>query len=423
MSVFTIYCHGTGGHRDKPDKEIVAAMGRRAVGTEYTNYLILDGVGAKPRNKEGKNPMAGTFNWADRDKAPKGKTPVELGGGRTRGALMAQATGFGLDDNVRHAVVTIANLLDGPGLPDTVNLIGWSRGAITAISIANALFDPATTEGLFRSIKCNIFAIDPVAGAEAGHGPDAESKRLVPPTVRNIMVLLAIGENRKTFAPQDLSRIQVVDSAASNIVFLPFPGKHDTVAQQNDPRAQEVSSVCWTLAYRFLQRMGTNPGTPARQLHTDEQMLEDYSGMVLRRPAYAKIKHSGLKQRVIGKGLAKREFAKHLDEYVRSPDYFINEHHRALFMRLFPQVYNWVFTFADFMPGLRSRKVGTTHPVGRELAYAIMVLPTFFETLYGLGFDVQGTVFTLPRPASGFDAKSAMNNQVRGDLRAMGALA
>ena len=90
MSVFTIYCHGTGGHRDKPDKEIVAAMGRRAVGTEYTNYLILDGVGAKPRNKEGKNPMAGTFNWADRDKAPKGKTPVELGGGRTRGALSLQ---------------------------------------------------------------------------------------------------------------------------------------------------------------------------------------------------------------------------------------------------------------------------------------------------------------------------------------------
>lgn len=47
MSVFTIYCHGTGGHRDKPDDEIVAFMGRRAIGSEYSNYLILDGVAGR----------------------------------------------------------------------------------------------------------------------------------------------------------------------------------------------------------------------------------------------------------------------------------------------------------------------------------------------------------------------------------------
>src|SRR5271165_1183227 len=123
MSVFTIYCHGTGGHRDKPDKEIVAFLGRRAAGEEYTDYLILDGVGGKPKNKEGENPMAGTFNWADKNKAPKGKTPLEQGGGQVRGKIMASATGHGVDDNTRHAVVTIANLLDKPqGLPDTVNL-------------------------------------------------------------------------------------------------------------------------------------------------------------------------------------------------------------------------------------------------------------------------------------------------------------
>jgi hypothetical protein len=51
-----------------------------------------------------------------------------------------------------------------------------------------------------------------------------------------------------------------------------------------------------------------------------------------------------------------------------------------------------------------------------------MVLPKFFESLYGLGVDVEGTIFTLPRPASAFDAKSALNLQVRGDLHAMGAI-
>jgi hypothetical protein len=426
MAVFTIYCHGTGGHRDKPDKEIVAAMGRRAVGQEYVNYLILDGVGGTPKNKEGKNPMAGTFNWADKNKGAKGGTPAELGGGeRVRGlfkSMRASASGFGLDDNVRHAIVAVANLIDGPGLPDTINMIGWSRGAITAISIANALFDPSTTEGLFRSIRCNIYAIDPVAGAEAGHGPDAESKRLVPPTVKNLMVLLATGENRTTFSPQDLSRLQVVDKAATNAVFLPFPGKHSTVAQQDDPKAFEVANVCWTLAYRFFRQFGTDPGNPARVLRSDEQMLDDYSGIVLKKPQYAKIRQKGFKQWVIGKGFGQRDFAKNLDKYVLSPDYFINEHHRALFMKHFPQTYDWLFTLRNFSPGLTSRKVPTTSPIGRELSYAVSSLPQFFETLYGLGVNVEGTIFTLPAPGSGIDTKSVVNLSVHGDLRAMGAV-
>src|ERR1700740_2500327 len=80
MSVFTIYCHGSGGHRDKPDKEIVSFLGRNAVGEEYKDYLILDGVGGVPLTPGDKNPMAGSFNWADRNKAPTGSTPKELGG-------------------------------------------------------------------------------------------------------------------------------------------------------------------------------------------------------------------------------------------------------------------------------------------------------------------------------------------------------
>ena len=50
MSVFSIYNHGSGGHRDKPDDEIVAYMGRYATGEEYVNFLITDGVGGKVGN-------------------------------------------------------------------------------------------------------------------------------------------------------------------------------------------------------------------------------------------------------------------------------------------------------------------------------------------------------------------------------------
>ena len=74
--------------------------------------------------------------------------------------MAASASGFGVEDNARHAIVTIANL---DTLPQTINMIGWSRGAVTALVIANLLFDPSTTEGLFRQVNVNIFAIDPVA--------------------------------------------------------------------------------------------------------------------------------------------------------------------------------------------------------------------------------------------------------------------
>src|SRR5580698_487313 len=124
--IFTIYCHGSGGHRDKADKELVVFLGKHAVGEEYKDYLILDGVGGKPTTTKAQNPMAGTFNWADKNKSAKGKTSVELGGGKTKGAIAANATGFGVEDNARHAVVTIANL---PKPPKTVNMVGWSRGS------------------------------------------------------------------------------------------------------------------------------------------------------------------------------------------------------------------------------------------------------------------------------------------------------
>jgi uncharacterized protein DUF5621 len=417
MSVFTIYCHGTGGHRDKPDKEIVAYFGRRAAGTEYQDYLILDGVAGAPKNKEGKNPMAGTFNWADKNKAAKGDTPLELGGGKVKGKLAASASGFGVDDNTRHAIVTIANLRE---LPETVNLIGWSRGAVTCLTIANMLYDPSTTEGLFRQIKVNIFAVDPVAGAEAGHGKDAENKRLIPPTVKNYLGILAKGENRETFKPQDLSRVQIPDPGQSNVVFLPFPGKHSTVAQNCDDKALEVSDIVWSMAHQFLSTFGSNVAKP-RVICSLIDYVVNYTRIVAKAADYAKIKQKGLFQRAIGMGFGTRSFTKELHKYTVNPEYFVNAHHHMAFKLALPALYSWLFTMGSFKAGGDSTKVNDSHPVGGELALMDRVCPEFVTSLGVYGVSGSGGQFTLPPRGAAFDAKSAASAQ-GGDLLRMGVL-
>jgi len=423
MSIFTIYCHGTGSHRDNNDGEIVTFLGRRAHGEEYRDYLILDGVGKKPKGKNNPNPMAGTFNWADRNKTAKGKTPVELGGGETKGALKAQIGGFGVEDNTRHAIVTIANL---DTLPDTINLIGWSRGAVTCLTIANALYDPSTTEGLFRGIKLNIFAIDPVAGQDAGVGSESESRRLMCSNVRNYLGVVATGENRNTFKPQDLSRVQITDST-SNVVFLPVPGKHATPAVYKDSKGretpgQEVSTIVWSMAFQFLKTFGTPLNRTGRQLSVQDY-LEHYSTILIKHDMYSKLRQKGLKQRVIGLGFGSRQINRDIAKYVVNSEYFVNEHHRACFRILCPQLFSWLFTLSNFSPGLREKTVSATSPIGSEIAALAGSCPNFTATLPMLGIvsKIAGT-YSLPGPGSCFDAKGIMNLMVQGDMMRMGIL-
>ncbi len=413
MSVFTIYCHGSGGHRDKPDKEIVSFMGRRAVGEEYRDYLILDGVGGKPSGKNNPNPMAGTFNWASRGKEAKGKTPLELGGGRTKGATAANISGHGVEDNARHALVVLGDL---PTLPTTVNMVGWSRGAVTALVIANMLWD------IFSQVRVNIFAFDPVAGQDAGRGESesALSRRKIPPSVTNYVGLLATGENRKTFSPQDLSRVIIQNPPSSNVLFLPFPGKHSTAPQNNDPKAMDVTNIAWTLVHRFFQQMGTvQAGYP--MLQSNGEMLESYSRILNRGDVYGGIKQKGLKQRLIGKGFGARDMTQHLEQYTKHSDYFVNEHHRTLFKRALPRMYEWLFTQRAGRAGLEHTIVPASHGVAQDYM-TIMANPEMVASLEPLGVYREGPGLRLPGPGAHHDARARADTQATGSLQTAGLL-
>jgi hypothetical protein len=136
MNIFTLYNHGTGSHREKIDGgELVTIFGSRATGVEYQDYLITDGVGYAPK-KDKANPMPGTF-----DPDSPNKAPVD----RKAAVLRGNVFGTGAGDNVRRAidVIPCANYgvsrfraLAAAKPIDRINMVGWSRGAVTCLRIA-----------------------------------------------------------------------------------------------------------------------------------------------------------------------------------------------------------------------------------------------------------------------------------------------
>ena len=331
--VFTVYCHGTGSNRDKhTETEIVNYFGRRADDEEYDDWLMLDGVGSKPK----KHPLAGTFVYDEN--APYYKKLIDKKDlkMKQKNPLMAMAVGSGVNGNVAFALEVLTRR---PKVPSVINMIGWSRGGVTAIRLANALSE----QPQFRSVKINIVAIDPVAGGERGN--DAKN-RVLPKQVKNFLCILATGEKRSSFKPQDAERI--VASRSCNVVMLPFPGVHDTVAKLADGPRGLVSQVVFAIAGQFLEHFGSVPRQQG-PIMDDLDYLQYYAEMIVRLDEYkklrvGKIKGARLTDRAVSKGtLTTRDFAKHLDQYVIDPENFINIHHRRCFKSCYPNLFGYIY--------------------------------------------------------------------------------
>lgn len=395
--VFTIFCHGTDWNRDKKEPEIVNFFAHNAQGSEYESWLMLDGVGS--RNRSGQ--MAGQFDWASRERLKKrGRKFSEW---LESLSVVSAVTGHGVSDNVRHAIVALANL---EPMPTCINLIGWSRGAVTALIIANKVAE------IFPDIKdINIFAIDPVAGRDAGIDPDKPENRTIPAAVKNYLAFLAMGENRRTFKPQDATRV-IVQSPASNVVFLPIDGIHGSPAL-HDKATKEISQIAWSTAYLFLTHLGTPiQKTPPFFVRSDSGLLEAYSNMKLKDEVYKSIKQKGMIQFIIGRGFSSRDFAKNLDEYVINPEYFINQHHRQCFQACLPQTFKYLFT----------SKAQDADPdkILKELKQATAIAT--LESLKVLGVELGESGLTLPE-AGYYDAGERAKKLIyHGSLHAMGIL-
>ena len=247
------------------------------------------------------------------------------------GAKVTMAiTGHGWDDNIRHAVASIGEAFAPPAGADAdvqvpyggrINMIGWSRGAVTCLRMANWI-----KEFYGSGFEVNIFAIDPVAGLDAG--TKLRDTFTIPDIVKDYVAVLALDEKRNDFKPQDLTRIVIQDKAKSNVVFLPFPGVHNTPVLKKAHDLTEVTDVVRALAYSFLRQHGTQFKVGAGAAHTGwdaAKYCQLYDEMLKKRTRYAALMKATFMAKKAG-GLGDRLVKTGKDTY--TPPAYVNQHHQ-----------------------------------------------------------------------------------------------
>ena len=315
MSVFTFFNHGTAFDRDSNETELVTVLHDSIQGNEARliqvdstddnplgyriddsggstpNFLINEGPGSdtvsEDKSRHGvahsRTGVTNTIFGGQKGDAAKHNPLIEGKGrkkygiagkrkldsfqkdfmGDTSGSpsgVRGKVLGTGWNDNVYRATWMLSHLIFERGQSiDTVNMVGWSRGGVTCLKIANKLNE------VFPDIKVNIFAADPVPGLFDPRGQGTDTYQ-VPPNVKNYMATLALHDFRKTFRPTDREVLELLPGANPNMVFLPLPGTHSEVVipptaekirkfpERGKMRSAEISI---RLAFKFLEKFGT----------------------------------------------------------------------------------------------------------------------------------------------------------------------
>ena len=243
--VFSVYNCGTSHNRQNLD-ETVADLARRSAGAENRDWMINDGPGSYSHNAD-KSARALDQSLAAQAKTPGTRDPITgLKEASAFAVIRGAVSGYGWEHNVDHTMAVLNATRD---LPHTINMAGWSRGAITCFMIAHALYEnPRTT-----TIAVNIFALDPVPGP--GNFDDPE-KVTLPANVRNYAAIVQQDERRKIFKP-----VLIDEDIAPGIKnrFYYMPGGHSTGVFRS---RNEIGLIATFLVHVFCRN--TAPGLTTR---------------------------------------------------------------------------------------------------------------------------------------------------------------
>ncbi len=388
-NVFTVFFHGTNYDRNTDydpntePKELIAQLSQAAAGTEakivqtatptkdnplpYTletkdpTYLICEGPGSKdfpgkdnPLLNTSKNKDATEINPAlDRKKTSgfqkdfTGNTDknskINLFNWDWLSKLSGTLDGSGWDDNVYKACWLLTHLKWSAGRPiDTINLVGWSRGAVSCLKTANKLF-----EVFEDTININIFAIDPVPGQKIPLIGDTwtDDNLLIPQNVRHYAAVLALDENGSFFEPTDRSNMKLLaprsqhgkqgnpdslnpDHTKPHVHFLPFPGNHSDLVnvELSCPEVADSAKLIGHLAWQFLVQHGSVFTKSFDMTVSDAQ--QTYTRLFANRYGISEAARGGL---VNKHGFAEeREVTENRTDYVQDASRYLNEHHRLL---------------------------------------------------------------------------------------------
>lgn len=325
MTIWTIYNHGTGGSSLKSaDKgEIINLFGNSDPRQQYRGKIITEGVGSigDPHL------LATEFGRsADGSYRMKGSQSEDL----TVNRWVKIATGGGVQENVDNTIKFIQALAEVGHTPTRINMIGWSRGAVTCVRIAWKLYQSPNLS--IRDIPINIFAVDPVAGAFHSTEPDACT---ITPNVKNYFATLAMGEKRRYFKPIAGHRLIVQDPSVSRSWVLPMPGHHSDTAKNNNI----VGKLVFNLAYRFLNEVGTQLPSMSSYKLTDIEAWKLYENLILGNgDVHSTTKRNQFINGVLGYKRSDEGKAHDLGE-----NFFPNVHARLLMFQVFRLTYDAYF--------------------------------------------------------------------------------
>lgn len=330
--VVTVFCCGTAFSRIQNDA--IAYTYQVTKGRKWIN----DGPGSSlaPMKAEAilKKVESGK---GVKDKAfSKTHTPDGIGG---------QAFGRGTQDNI---IVTLQWLweqyYEKPFT--TINLAGWSRGAVTCIMLAHAIQEAGF--GLKEpTLKVNIFAFDPVPGLANDFktkGTFDKTGRIgSPDQLPSIVgqyesILMEHVQGMGGFKPMMFKSVSPRilpsevppkgKSSATTKTEYPMPGNHGTCvmyAEKNNPVAQ----ISLHLLHDHLIRNGTELQFDDRKSARD--LLELY--------AEARLQYSVLDGKKLAKQKAQKVRAKLIINEYRNDVLVVNGHHYQLFTQELPLVW------------------------------------------------------------------------------------
>lgn len=367
-TVVTIYCCGTGEHRDKYATNIVPFTWR---GTAGSRVWINDGPGNGKHHIIKSEHVLKTVEknksfWWRKDKAFSNQNTSGLKG---------NLGGVGTADNIINTLQWLwmeYYRVDKPKF-GTINLCGWSRGAVTCIMLAHAI-DKAGFKTLIPTLRVNIFAIDPVPGGTNDFGGgdfDSTGRAGTPDTLADCIneytAVLAenVGGAMGTVFRNCSPREKGTGANPPGKTEYPFPGSHSNVAKFNNVVGELSVSLC----HKFLERHGTEILTPMKLSEDDE--LEQYARILLH---HGKLKTKGVfnKKTEFKKWEVSTWRAAIVNNSERAHKFFVNHHHALLFGQKLPR-------FAAYLAGTAPVTPADTQMIAQRY-------PRTWEALVQVGY-------------------------------------
>lgn len=382
-SVFTVYCCGTA--YDHANGDLIAKLYDNTAGELSVDKAIMAGPGSSAISSYYYDPIPvvkqeeSSFLWSLGSSLLNTTASMVAWAPYQLSTKVSLATGHQMSCNVGHLTAALER---EQTLPKIINMIGWSRGAVTCHMMANALF---ATYG--DRIQVNIFAIDPVPGA-SNFGEDEVT---LPSNVASYVAILMLNENRSIMTAADLK----VGKNTKYETYL-FPGVHSTPVD-GGPQAfcAGVYEVVRHMAEEFLAVRGTS--FKVRKPLDPRLVCKHFASMLLSWDEFAKL---GSSSRLTG---SKTGYG-NLRSRLSYGHYFVNKYHKLMFSKAYPELYE---RLRDVLSGSRESSASTSsssqmvqrgNKLGQLLAEADKQTRASLEVFDDLRESASVIVVSKPRP-------------------------